>query len=183
MSIGRAGDSAEKFCAVIRDITPGRRPRKSSSTPRQAREDLAAEIRLPRQGQPRDPHAAQRHHRLLRSDDGGALRPGRERALPAISAATSTPRAGISSRCSTTCSISPRSRAGKLELTFTGVVSTISPSNASPSCSRRRTASASSSAPRWRRSCRRSSPTRARCARSCSTCCPTRSSSPAPAGR
>ena len=34
----------------------------------------------------RDPHAAERHHRLRRGDDRGALRPGRERALPRISA-------------------------------------------------------------------------------------------------
>ncbi len=46
---------------------------------------VVGEVRLPRQDQPRDPHAAQRHHRLLRGDDGGALRPDRQRTLPAIS--------------------------------------------------------------------------------------------------
>ena len=62
---------------------------------------------------------------------------------------------------------------GKLELTFARQRQQRSSRNASASCSRRRAASASSSAPRWRRSCRRSSPTSARCARSCSICCRT----------
>ena len=65
---------------------------------RQRRARLVGEIRFPRQDQPRDPHAAQRHHRLLRGDDGGALRPDRQRALPRLPARTSTPRASTWSR-------------------------------------------------------------------------------------
>ena len=41
--------------------------------------------RLSRPGQPRNPHAAARHPRLRRSDDGGALRPDRQRALQGLS--------------------------------------------------------------------------------------------------
>ena len=47
-------------------------------------EGVIGKIRFPRQDQPRDPHAAQRHHRIFRSDDAGALRPDRQRALPAV---------------------------------------------------------------------------------------------------
>ena len=56
-------------------------PRRRTPRPKGSR----GAIRLSRPGQPRDPHAAQHHHRLLRGDDGGALRPRRQRPLPAIS--------------------------------------------------------------------------------------------------
>ena len=42
------------------------------------REGERAEIRRARQDQPRDPDAAQRHHRLRRGDGGGALRADRQ---------------------------------------------------------------------------------------------------------
>ena len=42
------------------------------------------QVGLPRPGQPRDPHAAQRHHRLLRNDGGGTFRPDRQPALSGI---------------------------------------------------------------------------------------------------
>ena len=60
--------------------------RRGGSDQRQARsrEGIVGEIRRAGQGQPRDPHAAQRHHRLRRSHDGGAPGPGRQRALPPV---------------------------------------------------------------------------------------------------
>ena len=51
----------------------------------QADKDIRRAIRFSRPGQPRDPHAAQHHYRLLRGDDGGTLRARRQRSLPAIS--------------------------------------------------------------------------------------------------
>ncbi len=74
------------------------------------REGVHREIGIPRQDQPRDPHAAQRHHRLLRGDDGRALRARSATSATGNTSRTSMPPAAISSRCSTTCSICPRSR-------------------------------------------------------------------------
>ena len=49
------------------------------------RDRQSAEIGIPRQDQPRDPHAAQRDHRLRRRHHRGALRPDRHRPLSRIS--------------------------------------------------------------------------------------------------
>ncbi len=48
---------------------PTRRPRRGGSEPRQ--------VGIPRQYEPRAAHPAQRHHRLLRGDEGGAFRTAR----------------------------------------------------------------------------------------------------------
>ena len=73
-------------------------------------EGLHRQVGFPRQDQPRDPHAAQRHHRLFRGDDGGALRRRSATSATGNTSRTSTPPARIWSRCSTTCSTCPRSR-------------------------------------------------------------------------
>ena len=85
LTIGRIEDG-EKLCAVLRDVTAWKRTEEELINARQqAERALHRQIRIPRQDQPRNPHAAQCHHRLFRGDDGRALRPGRQRALPAIS--------------------------------------------------------------------------------------------------
>ena len=85
LTLGRIEDG-EKVCAVLRDVTAWKRTEEELINARQQAERAStAKSGIPRQDQPRDPHAAQRHHRLLRSNDGRALRPGRQRALPAIS--------------------------------------------------------------------------------------------------
>jgi hypothetical protein len=43
-----------------------------------------AQERFPGPGQPRNPHPAQRDHRLFRNDGGGAVRPDRQPALSRI---------------------------------------------------------------------------------------------------
>ena len=72
----------------LRDIPRHHQPQaeRGRAAQRQAR-DAARGIGqggIPRQGQPRNPHAAQCHDRLCRSDHGRALRPDRQRALPRI---------------------------------------------------------------------------------------------------
>ena len=91
ITMGRIEDG-EKFCAVLRDITVWKRTEEELINARQdAEKGVHRQVGIPRQDQPRDPHAAQRHHRLLGSDDGRALRAGRQRALSRNICATSTP--------------------------------------------------------------------------------------------
>ena len=63
--------------------------------PPRGRESLHRQVGIPRQDQPRDPHAAQRHHRLFRGDDGGALRRRSATTATGSTSRTSTPPARI----------------------------------------------------------------------------------------
>ncbi len=86
MTMGYVNDGPDrKFCAVLRDITAFKKA-EGELDRGQARGGGGelAEIRPPRQDQPRDPHAPQRHHRLCRSDARGAVRAGRQRALQGL---------------------------------------------------------------------------------------------------
>ncbi len=172
MTLGRIADDSRRVCAVFRDVTPWKKAESDLVAARQrGREGVRRQVRFPRQDQPRDPHAAQFHHRLLRGDDGGALRPDRQRALPRLSQGHPRLRRRTWSRCSTTCSTCPRSRPA----------SSISPSRAvdlnevvqgcvalmQPQANRERIIIRTSLVAQ---PAGRSSPTPARCARSCSTC-------------
>ncbi len=74
--------------------------RRGGPAQRQAhrRARLIGEIRFPREDFPRDPHAAQRHHRIFRGDDDRAVRPARQRPLSRVHEGHSCARASISSR-------------------------------------------------------------------------------------
>ena len=157
--------------------------RGTDQCPPRGREGLHREVGIPRQDQPRDPHAAQRHHRLFRGDDGGALRAGRQRPLPAISQGHSRLRRPSDLAAQRSARpVQDRGRQARPDLRQ-------HQSQRPRPAMRRHHAAAGQSRARdhpllaRRRACRRSSPTRARCARSRSICCRTRSSSPAPAGR
>ena len=111
------------FCAVLRDITQWKRAEEElTQTPSATAERASSpKIRFPRQGQPRDPHAAQRHHRLLRSDDARSSSARSATSATATISRTSTPPATMSSRWSTTCSTSPRSRPASSTSSFASV--------------------------------------------------------------
>ena len=95
ITMGRI-DDGEKFCAVLRDITAWKRTEEELINARQQAETrLHRQIRIPRQDQPRNPHAAQRHHRLLRGDDGRALRRRSATSATGNISRTSTPPAAI----------------------------------------------------------------------------------------
>ena len=85
MTMGRTQADGPNFFAVFRDLS---QTRKSESELQQARRlaDRAANAKARHAGadQPRGPHAAQRHHRLCRSDDRRTLRRARQRALRRI---------------------------------------------------------------------------------------------------
>ena len=121
MTIGRLpGDSG--YCAVVRDITPVEARRGGTDAgARAGRARLLAEDRFPGPRQPRDPHAAQRHHRLFRTDDRREVRAGRPTTATATICATSTARAIMCSTSSTTCSTSPRSRPAQQEMAYEAV--------------------------------------------------------------
>ena len=69
MTIGRLPQEGG-YCAVLRDITHWKRAEEELTQARAAgRARLLAKERIPRPHQPRDPHAAQRHHRVFRTDD------------------------------------------------------------------------------------------------------------------
>ncbi len=96
MTLGRIGENAEKFCAVFRDISQWKRAeedliesRRQAERTSSAKSDFLAKIIS------RDPHAAQRHHRLRRGDDGRALRHRSATSATCNTSRTSTPRASI----------------------------------------------------------------------------------------
>ena len=70
------------------------------------------EVGVPRQHEPRAAHAAQRHHRILRDDGIGTVRPARRREISSNTAATSARAGAICSTSSTTFSTCRRSRPG-----------------------------------------------------------------------
>ena len=82
-------DRSERSPALLRACARSHpRARGRAAPHRRARRRRGRERRqdrLSRPGQPRNPHAVARHPRLRRSDDGGALRPGRQRALQGLS--------------------------------------------------------------------------------------------------
>ena len=81
MTIGRLQDS-DGFCAVLRDMTQWKRAEEELiEARRQAEEASAHQERIPDAGQPRNPHAAERHHRLFGADGRRAFRPDRQPAL------------------------------------------------------------------------------------------------------
>ena len=85
MTMGRIGDGMPKFCAVLRDITQWKRAEEDLlNAKRTAERASSAKSDFLAQDLARDPHTAQRHHRLLRGDDDGAVRPDRQRALSRI---------------------------------------------------------------------------------------------------
>ena len=97
------------FCAVVRDITQWKRAEEELMRRARRPRRLLAEIGFSGARQSRDPHAAQRHHRLLRSDDRREVRAGGQRPLPRISA-RHQPSGKHVLTSSTTCSTFPRSR-------------------------------------------------------------------------
>ena len=89
MTIGRARRAREILRRASRHHTLEERRGGARRSPPRGRGGERAEVGIPRQDQPRDQDAAQRHHRLLRGDDGGALRTDRQRSLPRATSATS----------------------------------------------------------------------------------------------
>ena len=85
MTMGRTRPDGPNFFAVFRDLSQARQDRE-----RTARGAAAGRTRRQCQGrragadQPRGAHAAERHHRLFRSDDRRAVRLARQRALRRI---------------------------------------------------------------------------------------------------
>ena len=184
MTMGRIGDGGTKFCAVLRDITQWKRAeedllnaKRTAERASSAKSDFLAKI------QPRDPHPAQRHHRLLRGDDAGAVRPDRQRALPRVHEGHSClGRASGLADQRPARSLQDRGRQARPR---------VREREPEPAGAAMRRADAAAGEPAahhhpllaLRRRCRRWWRTRARCARSCSICSPTRSSSPARAAR
>ena len=82
-------DRPQRGAAFLRArARPQPRARDRAAPDRRARRRRGRERRqdrFSRSGQPRDPHALARHPGLCRSDDGGAFRPGRQRALQGLS--------------------------------------------------------------------------------------------------
>jgi PAS domain S-box-containing protein len=77
ITLGKMGRE-EKFCAVLRDITPWKKAEEELVGARRAAESASEQKSEFLPCQPRDPHAAQRHHRLFRRDDRGAVRADRQ---------------------------------------------------------------------------------------------------------
>ncbi len=80
MTIGRLS-SSNGYCAVIRDITQWKRTEEELRNQARRRDGKRPQDGIPGPGQPRDPHAAQRHHRVFRHDGERAFRPHRPSAL------------------------------------------------------------------------------------------------------
>ena len=104
------GEAAD-IVAVTRDITERKAHERALIEARDLAEGAnRAKSQLPRQYEPRTAHAAERHHRLLRSDDARDVRARRSAALSRIFAGSSTKAAAICSNSSTAFSTCRRSR-------------------------------------------------------------------------
>ena len=112
MTMGRiSSEEGGRFCAVLRDITHWKRIESELTAAKLAAEQASQpEVGIPGARQPRDPHAAERHHRLRRGDDRGALRRRSPTSAIANICATSALPASTSSASSTIFSTFPRSR-------------------------------------------------------------------------
>ena len=182
-TMGRIADG-EKFCAVLRDITAWKRTEEELINAKQQAEKastakseflakISHEIRTPL-------NAIIGFSEVMMDERFGPV--GNERYRQYLKD-IHTSGGHLISLLNDLLDLS-KIEAGKLELTFVSVnLNDTSAAMRRHHAAAGQRASASSSAPRCPRACRRSWPTRARCGRSCSICCRTRSSSPAPADR
>ena len=85
MTMGRTRPDGPNFFAVFRDLSQAKKTESELREARRLAERAGtAKADVLARDQPRGAHAAQRHHRLCRSDDRRALRRARQRALRRI---------------------------------------------------------------------------------------------------